>query len=540
MKNIPEGNAQRLIDHVVHFADNVVEQCHDRYGEKKTPLLVDGINTKTGEPIKWTGFRRFNPDLKENVLSNLACQQNFLRTLDGLYAITGKTKYRRQATEWIEYALRTLQDTDSGMLYWGGHTSYDLLKDKPLIGNHELKCVYPYYRFLYKVDPDATQLAIEGFWNKHVKNWSNLLFNRHGEYTSYNRESMWEHKYEGGSLPIIDNSMLSFINTGSDLIYAGSILFKLSGNKKTLLWAKRLLKRYDEIRNKATGLGGYQFNHREPCRVRISFNPPLNEREDVNETTVITNGVIQTRYGRAALTWLNLFEELGVSDGQDFLDLAIKDLTAIGEHAYDFSDHSFFPVLVDGTKLSPSDCIEGAGYCNPRKLRKIPANGLMFLTYAKAYRLTKNEFFYKILRSLAMGMGWGELPNETNPRKSNSEVDLSTISRSDTFTLFGLLELYYATDQREYLIMAIDLGNRLIESYFADGFFTTGKEATDNLTRIDSHLPVALLHLAAAIQDKSIDLPKGKGIPLFYPNSTSFNPKVIIARLRKRQDLSAS
>jgi hypothetical protein len=37
--------------------------------------------------------------------------------------------------------------------------------------------------------------------------------------------------------------------------------------------------------------------------------------------------------------------------GQVFLDIVSKDLTAIGKHAYDFSDHSFNPLLNDGAKL---------------------------------------------------------------------------------------------------------------------------------------------------------------------------------------------
>jgi len=134
------------VDYVIQFADNVLERCKDKYGDKKSPLLTDGINLKTGEPIKW----------EKHILSNLARQQNFLRTVDGLTEITGEPKYREQADEWIGYGLNILQDPDSGMLYWGGHTSYDLLEERPLLGNHELKCVYPYYNYLYKVEPEAT------------------------------------------------------------------------------------------------------------------------------------------------------------------------------------------------------------------------------------------------------------------------------------------------------------------------------------------------------------------------------------------------
>jgi len=519
------NGAQRFVDSVAEYANNVLKLCHDKYGDKETPLLTDGIYFKTGEPAKW----------EEYVISNLACQQNFLRTLDGLSALTGEPKYQEFARQWIGYALNELQDSASGMLYWGGHANYDLINNKPLVGNHELKCVYPYYSYLYGVNSEAASFLMEGIWHKHVKDWSSLLFNRHGEYSGWDREAAWEHEYSGGPLPIIDNTMLSFINTGSDLIYAGSILAKLSDNGKPLLWAKRLLNRYDEVRNEKTGLGGYQFNHRDPCRVRISFKKPWSHREDVNETTVLKNGVIQTRYGKAAIVWLNLFEELGAAEGQEFLDFTVKDLTAIGEHAYDFSDHSFTPLLVDGTKLQPSDCVEGAGYCSPRSLEKMPASGLMFLVHAKAYRITGEKFFWKMARNLAQGLGWEEIFDATDEQSAELQTAITEgyqtpIAHQDNISsLLGLMELYRATDQKDYLSLAISHGNQLVQTYFTDGFFTTGGKSSSSYASIDSPLPLALLQLAAAAGHEAVDL------PTFYPNSTSFDPKVIIARRKRAQ-----
>ncbi|MFC1714026.1 hypothetical protein ACFL6S_10165 [Candidatus Poribacteria bacterium] len=517
------NSTRRFVDSVTEYADSVLKRCHDKYSGKETPFLTDGINLKTGEPSKW----------EKHVTSNLACQQNFLRTLDGLAALTGESKYQEYARKWISHALSVLQDSESGMLYWGGHTSYDLLENKPLLGNHELKCVYPYYSYIYGVDPKAASFLIEGIWHKHVKDWSTLLFNRHGEYNEWDRESAWEFEYTGGPLPIVENSMLSFINTGSDLIYSGSLLAKLSGDRRPLVWAKRLLNRYDEVRNEKTGLGGYQFNHRDPCRVRISFKKPLSDRQDVNETTVLKSGVMQTRYARAALVWMNLFEELGPDDGQEFIDFTSKDLIAIAEHAYDFSDHTFTPLLVDGMKLSPSDCMEGVGYCSPRSLEKVQANGLSFLVYAKAHRITGSTFFWRMARSLAQGIGWGAIFDATDDQSPELKTDLAEsyqipLPHHDHVpALMGLIELYKTTDQREYLTLAINLGEKLIQEYFVDSFFTTGRSASKGYTNIDSSLPVALLHLVAVVEGKSVDL------PTFYPNSTSFDPKVVISR-RKR------
>lgn len=513
MKDMDPSIGRRFIDSVETFADEVLELCRDRYGRCESPLLVDAIDLRSGEPRKWEG----------HILSNLACQQNFLRTLDGLSGITGKRRYRDRAREWIAYALNRLQDPASGMLYWGGHTTYDLLEDRPLIGNHELKCVYPYYPFLYQVDPEATGRLIEGFWNRHVRDWSTLLFNRHGEYAPWDRNTPWDHEYRGGPLPIIDNTCLSFINTGSDLLYSAAMLFKLSGDERPLIWAKRLMGRYDEIRNERTGLGGYQFNHREPCRVRISFKKPLSDRQDVNETTVITNGVIQTRYGRVAITLLNLFEELGSSEGKEFLEFVVEDLKALGRHSYDPSDHSFQPVLADGMRLSPSDCMEGVGYCSPRKLQKVRANGLMFLAYAKGYRLTGDPSLREMVGSLARGMGWGDILDGAEDRVNPTDMDL----QNEVYAIFGLLELHRATDERRFLLMAADMAEELVRRYPADRFFAVGEESEGEYAYINASLPLALLHLADMIEGMGAD------IPIFYPGSTSFDPKVIIAR-RKR------
>ena len=81
--------------------------------------------------------------------------------------------------------------------------------------------------------------------------------------------------------------------------------------------------------------------------------------------------------------------------------------------------------------------------------------------------------------------------------------------------------------QRDYLNLAISHGNQLLQTYFTDGFFTIGGKSSSDYASIDSSLPLALLHVAAAAGDEAVDL------PVFYPNSTSFDPKVIIAR-RKR------
>lgn len=117
------------------FADTVIERGHDSYGEKHTPLFVDGLHAVTLEPVIW------RKDGQSWVLSNFASQQPLIRLLDGLSTLTQDPRYRQAAKDATGYALRHLQSRN-GLLYWGGHVAWDLETERPVgqyAGTHEMK-----------------------------------------------------------------------------------------------------------------------------------------------------------------------------------------------------------------------------------------------------------------------------------------------------------------------------------------------------------------------------------------------------------------
>jgi pectate lyase len=515
-----------VIDAVSQHADIVLQRARDRWGEQ-TPLLADGFALASGEPLRW----------QEGILSNLARQQNLLRTLNGLTAVTGETRWQSAADNWIGHGLRVLQNPDSDLLYWGGHSAWDLGADGPLQGNHELKCAFPHYEGLFRVDAAATARFIDAFWHAHIWDWSSLLFNRHGEYADWDRSQTWrEGEFaDTWQLPIIENSALSFINTGSDLIWAACERHRLTNDALPLAWATALLSRYDAIRHADTGLGGYQFNHREPCRVRASFKAGLGSRADVNETTVIGKGYIGIRYGRVAVMLLNIAESLGAAGDAPFREFVRRDLTALWEHAWEDETGCFHAMLNDGTRLSPDD-VEDVGYCPPAKLGATPANGLMLLSYARAGRVLGDDTFYRAALRLAEVMGWGRL--------ADGEFDADTARTSltggpdDAFALEGLLDLYRTHEATHLLSAATTLGQAMIERHSVDGVFAAlgdggdafplagaSDEDSTRCTGIDSALPVALLHLTSLLS------PGAASPPLFVPCLSYFDPK-ILARQR--------
>lgn len=247
----------KYLNAVREFADNVLKYGRDTYGPKHTPLFVDGLNIHTHEPVKW-----IDPDGTKWILSNLASQQTLMRTLDGLSEITGDPKYREAARHDIKYAFDHLR-TPSRLFYWGHITAYDALGDTPR-GNtlrESIKLHYPYYELMWTVDPDATKKLIEALWCAHVMDWSNLDFNRIGP-TTTNLEEPWNHEYKGG--PTFFKSKFGgggFFVTGSNLVQAGTNLYRLSHQEQPLVWSKRLAKRFVDTRHPKTGISSLLYNN---------------------------------------------------------------------------------------------------------------------------------------------------------------------------------------------------------------------------------------------------------------------------------------
>ena len=99
------GDPDSFLDSVETHIRAAIERCGDRWG-RNTGLLADGFSLRDGEPLRW----------EEAIVSDLNCQQNLLRALDGLAAVRGEDEWRDVAGEWIGSALTRLTDAESGLL----------------------------------------------------------------------------------------------------------------------------------------------------------------------------------------------------------------------------------------------------------------------------------------------------------------------------------------------------------------------------------------------------------------------------------------
>jgi pectate lyase len=504
-------NEDKYLSAVQTFADNVLKYGKDTYGPKHTPLFIDGLNIHTHEPVKW------KRDGKVWILSNLASQQNLFRVLDGLTGLTNDAKYRQAAVEAIEYAFVNLRSAN-GLLHWGGHIAYDARADALCMEqySHELKCHYPYYELMWQVNPEATRQFLETFWAAHILNWSNLEMNRHGS-PKKQFGNPWANEFKAEPV-FFWGKGLSFLNTGSDLFYAGAMLSKLSGKAEPLIWSKRLAKRYVETRNPKTGIGGFQFNQSRTasCAPGIRGDRAQYQYGDDFLGHFVVEGTLFPCYGstpqvKPQICQLLLGEALG-DDGKKFTQWALEELTAWGKVAYRKKDNSFIPMLTDGTSMEGYVCKKD-GYFGPkgRVLRAGRAGSMDFWTYALACRMTGDAFMWEMARSIASGNDLGDIgmAAEDEPRLPE-RTDSSAYP-----ALLGFLELHKKTGNNAYLNMAKKIGNNIVKNYFHKGFFVRSQKHL--YSKFDALEPLVLLHLYCTLKGKTAT------VPTVWPSSSFFH-----------------
>jgi len=510
---------------VREFADNVLKYGKDVYGPKHTPLFVDGLNIHTHEPVKWIA-----PNGDRWILSNLASQQNLFRTLDGLTKITGDPKYRQAAVEAIKYAFENLR-SPNGLLYWGKSTAYDAHGDNVCGTNlHEFKSIYPYYELMWSVNPEVTGQFIESLWASHILDWSNLDMNRIGPLDRPSVPKGWDHEYKGGPVPFESKLTwgVSFSSTGSDLYYAAALLFKLSGQKKPLNWAKRLAHRYVEARDPKTGVGSYIYTlpknalehpladdfkghtvHTGTLFLMPDWSDPLFRRCKLGYFT-FSPGTVGIARLSPFMCQLVLGEILGAA-GKEFQKWGLEELTAWGKIAYRKEDNSWIPMLTDGTSLEgyvlKRDTNEGLKGTVFKTWKAGPTD---FWTYALAFRITGDGFMWQMARNVGRGNGFGDIGAES---QEEPQLNIGT-DYSNPHALLGFLALYEKTRKRPFLDMAKRIGDNILAERFHKGFFAPSeKHIYAKLEAVES---LVLLHVHAALRP---DCPE---LPLVWPGRPYF------------------
>lgn len=510
-----QADSSRFLKAIIEFADNVLKHGADTYGNIHSPLLVDGINVRSGEPAKWQHANG------EWILSNFASQQNLIRLLDGLSTITGNPKYVNAAAAATDYMFTHHSDV-SGLLHWGGHQFVDLhTMEHQFTGRpHELKTNFPYYEFMWRTNPAATRKMLRAIWNAHILNWGNLDLNRHGEY-NLPMGALWEHEFQHPE-PFFEGQGLTFINAGTDMIQAALTLFLLDGDNGAKTWGMRLFNQYIQARHPDIGLGAYQYS--KPQRFEappdtgaltgeLTFSRYGDRAENqfgavygeiALEGNMLWGGRMNTLYGKHPIMMFYLAEQLEEKEEAGYLiEQTLAGMKAYAALAYVPDSNYFKPMWTDGTDLS-THVFPRTGYYGAKgHLFEVykPA-GETILAYTRA--LVFSEFdpiLWNVVRHMFLNEGLGDIGRTHTERPV---LNLNT-ENAHPEILMSVLEMYKLAGSKEYLQLAEQMGDNILKKKFHFGYFMPGENYT--YAKFDAHEPLALLHLVAAKASLNVTLP---------------------------------
>jgi len=483
---------------VQDFADTVIEKGRDTYGDKDTPLFVDGLDVESLKPAIW------KKDSQSWVLSNFASQQPLIRILDGLTSLSKDPRYRRAAADATGYVLRNLQ-SGNGLLYWGGHLAWDLQTERVVgqyAGVHEMKGHQPYYRFMWGVDRESTRGLMGAIWATHILDWSLLAYNRHAN-TERPAQPKWDHEFaEAIEVPFAtDGGNLSFANVTPPLMYSGTMLAVLDKNRDALKWTRRLVYRWQQGKDPETGLCGGQLSYRKNDRARDALG---HVHPSINEAKIVASYHQTSRYHHIPLAQMQAAETLlkaggtYAEAGRQFTAWAIQDLKIYAARSYDPDTGQFIALMTDGTPLQWRQA--KTGYYVPESFAPRNPDGHLLWSYAMAYRLSKDKDIWSVLGQLTKTMQMGDIGS---PAGDELALKFDTES-TDWRLIYALLELHRATGNGSMLRMARRIADNLLKLQTSTGLFP---RAQRKYARTGDEIPLALLHLAAALEGKSDKMP---------------------------------
>ncbi len=531
--------------------DNILLYGTDPYNN--TPLLADGLEKSSRTPALWR-----LPGGEEIAMSNLANQANLMMALDGFSALTGDNTYTQRVDDIYNYYYKNLRSETNGLFYWGGHTTIDLKKMKKAgyqdATIHEFKNHMPYLAPLFRIDKNETATMLKNVWAGHVTDWRTLTFNRHALYSKkLSLENTWDNTgiYDEstvGSL-IYSSGEMPFRNAANDLLYCAYSIYENTGDETALLWAYRLLKRYNALADPQTKIGVYQFiqasqrhdpmQELEPVgrwnkiyptpneytnsmygdRAKNQFEQQFvdegiiqeDERWKIREAYWVANGAI---YKDGPLNDFKLAELFGTNSrtGKEIIKAAIEGMGSYAKLAYIPESNEFKYILSSGIDLTGYVLKTGGYYGDIGDVfsaAKVSPGFIM--SFTKAYEMCgdeeefadEKEEIWKVIRGIGKANGLGDL-GEKYPG-DNAKIDMLT-SCAEPQIIVGLINIYRNTNDPVYLNLARRIGDNIVEKNFDGRFFVTSQNS--KYVKFADNYAYILILLEAEIQHRSDEVPE--------------------------------
>lgn len=179
------------VEKVQAYAEAMISEGRDEYGEEKTPLFASVLNRETMQidtsivSVKIPGVRWRDRSITG---ANMIHDIKLFEILYELSEATGDKNYASQADNAIGYFFKNCQSPATGLMCWGEHLYWDFLNEDcgyaPNYDYHEMK-PWPFWDKTYELAPDAAWKFIISEWDHQIHNKETGDFSRHGKYTQH-------------------------------------------------------------------------------------------------------------------------------------------------------------------------------------------------------------------------------------------------------------------------------------------------------------------------------------------------------------------
>ena len=477
-----EVEGKRYLDYVRECIDLVIRHGTDRYGEVRSPMLMNILDVRTrtcpenplvlDEPFRVTRRGRRGP-----AGGNLYPDQPTIRAMLALSALTGDDRYASFAKECLAWNMKHLVD-EKGFFWWGWHRHYDAYRDLMTghSGNpHEIHVQQIIWPELWEVDREAVAREIEAIWQWHVIDKTTGECNRHGD----------------------GRRGCDFAMSGGEILVAFAFLHSKTGDEQWL--------------DRAQLVADYYWNARHPTTGLVPNRPNAGrDRFDGSHFDTSITGFLC----RSLLVASELTGEAR------FRDQAMAYLKAYAAYGYDAEAKQFWGSLeLDGTPVPGPRVAGGYGQYEPRGHIDIwepyvagYENPIYTAqTYAYACQLTGDEELRKAAER------WADCIRRVFPPRTCQEntwygpyardwAPHGTYAGLYGRTLSFFLHMHRITGDAEYLQFARQFAREALSKLYYQGLIR-GHACKPYYESIDGvgYLLYALLQLEQAVSDTGGD-----------------------------------
>lgn len=529
---------EKRLEYVIDHVENILNTR-----KEGSFLLPDGINTLTGEPVKWVYPNNYSVSI-----SNFSNQQNFMKTLVSLSKVINNDKYYKEAFNTTNEFIKNYQ-SKQGLFYWGAHNFLDYDKTdsfgKRIIqstdnGSHEIENLMPFYELFLEVDEEATYKYINQLWNSiYDRNTGDIK--RHGSYSYIYVEDVFNNdipsdiiQIDSNGLPIIPNDAkgsLPFVSISIDLAYAAYHMSYKTENEFALNWANYLMRQFNLASNPITGMTVNQYKSTEfdssredLCKIPFYIHSGCGDRAQrqfrdfgsiARESNLAWENV-KNVYINNINFLIEIYEKFG---NESFFEWASKYLESFLDNTYiKYEGNNYIiPMFNDGTVVYNYVVPEKGLYNDSHeKIDLVPLNEEIIVPLIRIIKKTNNETtkinLWNYLRDILSCLGVGDIGNfngESIALNDDNEI-------LSPYILMALLDIYSINNNKLFLEFARNIGDNIINSNFKRGYILDFHDQLN--VKIDSIFCFSLILLDAYL--KGIDV---TSFPSYLSNDSYIN-----------------